>query len=253
MRKFFDWLFTTRSGDFSSVKKEARRLPDTMPSDFRIRIAEFEITNNTVVANSRSDGRERNFQFQITPHQMENVFRVLKENKFDRIKIIEDIRLDAGSEFIHTDWGNTFLSKGSSQTCYIDKKWEEQYDACYSKLLQALRDAADSYLKPLKIVLDEKIKADQPGYYIGITDSLTPYYFMTEFEQTAKQDFPWREQSDETKIIPGYTELTVSHLAKSSPRNQVDLRVNFPEGNYNGLKLHIYKDGDRVLHKMEYS
>lgn len=253
MGKLLDWLLTSRSGNDPSIKKEVRRLPKVMPADFKIRIAEFEIKNNLVTAIHYVDGVERKYQFDLTPDQMGELYQVLQKNKFDRIKIIDDVRLDGGGgEFIRVDWANTYIAKGSSQAHYIHKKWEENYSLCYYELIKVLRDVVKLSLRPLKIVIDEKLIAADPGYVISISDSLTPYLYMTRLERLPKDpDFTWREQSYEGTIIPGYTEVTVSNLSKPS-HEEIELRLQFPEGKYDTLTLHLFEESRRIVYQLEF-
>ncbi|MBC7864482.1 MAG: hypothetical protein IAF38_16020 [Bacteroidia bacterium] len=259
---FFRNLFKNKEIDNSLSKKAARKPPFEFPIDlvieisssgtFRMGSENLLIKNNCVITKKSSRESEHEFQFSLTKDQLKNLFDILKQNKFEKIKIIEDVRLDAPSHSISVEWENSFIYKGESQARYIHKKWDETYENCRFGLIKALREAVKIHLKPVKIILADELKTDKENLFISIADSLNPYFYETILRDYSDEDIAFglkkREQTDQTFFIPGYTEL-IAYRSGNSEWEHVELIVLFPERDYDSF--FISRENNILQYRLE--
>ncbi len=99
------------------------------PSQLDIFLSEKESYSQTT-----EKGKSKKVDFVTTPAEMDTLYKMILENRFDKITRHHREIYDSGGGTILIQWGNTNIHQGDDGVGFIDDKWRP----AYQKMEQAL-------------------------------------------------------------------------------------------------------------------
>lgn len=144
--------------------------------------------------------------FESSPDELNELYEVFKQNKFDRIKLIEEREVyDRGGTNINLQADKEFFSKNNSGLTFIDDNWYEEYNAVSEAIYSfAMRKTENSKI-PLRIEFDPSLIT--PSRQVAI--SLNGYMI---FDSEKNQNLTVLD----TLVYPAENEFEVNLFNKDS-------------------------------------
>lgn len=242
-------------------KGSGDKFPDEMPAGFKIEISgggtfvrsyvKVLIEENNFHIHGSAYGFKQEYHTtSFSRSDLERLFHLLKENKFDRIKTRETLRNDYPAFFITASWKDKCVSKGESQTTEMSNEDYEIFHACefylYKTLDEILKNSTKSiHVIPDKILLDET----QGSFMIESSGRLFPYFFKNWKDSYTNLYKPF---PNELTVLPGYTVVLFAkwkneYSYDGAPPQYV---ISIPQ-DIEYKTLHIYEEEEKLKWRFE--
>lgn len=256
---FFQRLFRKKPEGDPDNPTEARKLPAILPSDLKIEISRagtfvmsserILVKNNRLVYTKNNFENGTIFECEVNNNLTEQLFLILQKNTFDKIKIVEDLRMDYPSNHVSVYWGNYFISKGESQTEQFHKGWEDLYMRCKFELIDAISAKLKDQNKKIKVVIAEGMFTQDDWFHISCMDFLDHYYYSNN-KIVFLEDYTTKtEVSGPPELIsylPDFSEFTVELQKKGKPA--LKGKLVFPKGTFDTITF--YEENNELRWKL---
>lgn len=143
-------------------------LPSTRPADivFRYHVdggmmyysEELFISGDSCYYKINDGGAESKIYFRMTAAQLDKLYGVFRENRFDEIETYEEKVYDRGGNSISLSWGRSkYCNVSSSGMTFIDKSWNSEWSACLSAIDKIIAEEVPRQKKDFEIRLDKTL------------------------------------------------------------------------------------------------
>jgi len=106
--------------------------------------------------------------FKINGEEFSNLYKVFKENNFDRIKTYEEEVYDRGGNTIFLRWGNgKFASVSNSGMTFIKESWLEEWGNCMNALGKIMTQQSDMQKKDYLLRFDKTFFGQEINVYVN--------------------------------------------------------------------------------------
>lgn len=135
-----------------NIQGQNSGLPDQRPADLKLyyhfdggMVYHFE--DLTLSADSclyivNEGGKKREKRFSLTPKEMEALYSILRDNRFDRIRSkTESGVYDRGGESIRIEWdkGRRQVGVSNAQMTFVEKAWIKEWNAVLTYVLDLIK------------------------------------------------------------------------------------------------------------------
>lgn len=149
--------------NFYSCSTFSQILPEKRPEDIVFTYSEsggmlpvgknYHISADSSFANYYIyDARNKTY-FNVSPVELDKLYKVFYKNDFGKIKTFEEMVYDRGGNTVTISWKEERISKSNSGISFIEKEWQEEYGV----IVLAIRELVDSKIEELKISFTLKI------------------------------------------------------------------------------------------------
>jgi len=135
--------------------------------------------------------------FIMNANELNELYKVFLENKFDKIKTYEEKVYDRGGSSVYIQWEKTrFVSVSNSGMSFIDKNWQEEWSSCMNALDKIIKHQADLQKK------DYEIKFDKSFFGKTVYSGINTEQIIPNSTLMAEHDYD-THISKSVKLIPG--------------------------------------------------
>jgi hypothetical protein len=189
-------------------------LPDSRPGDITFRYhvdggMMYYSENLFISADScyytvNDGGAELRINFTMTTGQLDELYKVFKDNDFDRIETYTEQVYDRGGEGISLNWeSGKYCHVNSSGMTFIKRKWSAEFSVCIKAMTSVITSETDKLKKDYQIMLDKSM-FDNEIYVQVNRDVVIPK--STLMSESGIDEFIQRT----VKLAPGKHRLSVS-------------------------------------------
>lgn len=143
--------------NFYSCSTFSQILPEKRPDDVVFFYSEsggmLPVGKNYLISADSSfanyyihDARNKTY-FNVSPEELDKLYKIFYENDFGKIKTFEEKVYDRGGNTVSISWKGEKISKSNSGISFIEKEWQEEY----GDVVSAIRKLVDSKINELKI------------------------------------------------------------------------------------------------------
>ncbi len=142
--------------------------------------------------------------FVMSANELDELYKVFSENKFDKIKTHEVQVYDRGGSNIYIQWEKTrFVSVSNSGMSFIDDAWQKEWLVCVNAIQQIIKYQSEKQLRDYELRCDKSLFGKQVNIYIN-NDNIVK-----------NQDLGLLSSSNEVfiehvKLIPGKHRLSIN-------------------------------------------
>lgn len=135
-----------------NIQGQNSGLPDQRPADLKLyyhfdggMVYHFEdltLSADSCVYIINEGGKKIVKRFVLTPKEMEALYSIMKENRFDRIRSrTESGVYDRGGESIRIEWdkGRRQVGVSNAQMTFVEKAWSKEWNAVLDAVLKLVR------------------------------------------------------------------------------------------------------------------
>ncbi len=145
-----------------------------MPSDLSLKFGrdggmnptreELMIKNDTLTYQTSFFNNAAGFTTTINRDEIQSLYQVLRNNKFDKIKLAQEMMYDKEGEYVRAQWGGEQVYLGTSGA-EVAKGWQEEWKKIVSTFDALIETKAKNFRKPFTVVLDKSLA----GQYTVVT------------------------------------------------------------------------------------
>ncbi|HJY63237.1 MAG TPA: hypothetical protein VJ455_03700 [Ignavibacteria bacterium] len=142
--------------------------------------------------------------FIMSANELEGLYKVFIDNKFDKIKTHEVQVYDRGGSSVYIQWEKTrFVSVSNSGMSFIDGGWQKEWNACINALEQIIKYQSEKQVREYELRYDKSLF----GHEINV--------FINNDNVIKNQDLGLLSSSNEifiqyVKLIPGKHRLSIN-------------------------------------------
>ncbi len=142
--------------------------------------------------------------FKLSESELDKLYRVFVENRFDKIKTYEEMVYDRGGESISLNWGKGNIARVSnSGITFVKDSWSAEWNACLRAMVTLAKDRMNEQLKTYEIKLDSSLFGKE--CYIQINQNIV----FPKSKLIAERDDE-KEIIKHVKLSPGYHRASVT-------------------------------------------
>lgn len=143
-------------------------LPSTRPVDISFRYyvdggmmyysEELFISGDSCYYKINDGGAESKIYFKMTSSELDKLYEVFKENRFDEIETYDHKVYDRGGDNISLSWGNgKSCSVNNSGMTFIDDSWKTEWTACVTEIVKIITAEVPKQKKDFEVRLDKTL------------------------------------------------------------------------------------------------
>ena len=159
------------------------KLPEQRPDDLVIKYTEdggmvdksktIYLSKDSSYVTDRNYGAENKTYILTSKADMDNLYKVLKDNNFEHIDVREEEVHDRGGSTVSVSFGGETITKSNSGLSFVEDSWQIQYD----EVTGAIRKLADDFLEKMKrnfkIEIDTTLLGDNTFFRMQFNDEYT--------------------------------------------------------------------------------
>jgi len=198
--------------------KNNNDLPETRPSNLSINYYEgggmvyysekLNISADSCVYEINDGGVVSKVYFNLTPAELDALYKVFTDNDFSNIKTREEQVYDRGGESISLSWGQgKYANISDGGMTFIEKNWQKEWSNCLNAVKQALVKGTEKQKKDYEVRIDKTMFGKTMSVYIK---QLTIIPESTVMAESEKESYVIKI----VKILPGNYKMSVSYDKK---------------------------------------
>lgn len=217
MKKFLLWLLLTFLASCGWTA-----LPEKRPDDLRIWLSEsggmvpeghtITISRDSCTAEYHVRANTYSCRFQLTPEELDELWRTFHTAAFDRIGERTEEVYDRGGTSIGLSWGNTTVSKSDGGMSFVEGRSALRYAGCRNKIYMLTNPKVDERKISVSISISPEIFNDSTLVYLQAD--------MSSLTGSDSLHAGWKKVM---KLLPGDYGFTVNYFRKDSPRYSMQL------------------------------
>ena len=173
---------------------------------------DYVISADSSFANYYIYDAKNKIYFNVSPEELDKLYKMFYKNNFDKIKTFEEKVYDRGGNTVSLSWKDERISKSNSGISFIEKEWQEEYGV----IVSAIRELVDSKIEELKINFTLKIDTS-----IVNLDLITNITIDTDFTYYSARDGV--KDSINLNLLPG--EHNVQAYLMTSGESELQSKV----------------------------
>jgi hypothetical protein len=195
--------------------KNNDELPDTRPERFSIQYflsggmlyysENMYISQDSCVYTVNDEGTISKTHFNMTGSELDAIYKIFKDNNFDKIKTREEMVYDRGGEGISLSWGQgKYVNIDDGGMTFIEKNWEKEWSACLSALKSSASEKMDKQKLNYEIRIDKSLFGKIMSIYIKQEKIIPESTVMAESELE-------NYITKTARLLPGMYRMEVSY------------------------------------------
>lgn len=160
------------------------KMPEQRPEDFTVTYTEdggmldksktIFFSKDSSYVSIRNYGAENKTYILTSKADLDNIYKVLKENNFEHIDVREEEKVyDRGGNTVSVSFGGETISKSNSGLSFVEDSWQKQY----GEVTTAINKLADDFLEKMKrnfkIEIDTTLLGDNTFFRMQVNDEYT--------------------------------------------------------------------------------
>lgn len=172
IRVFFAVIFIA-GASCSNVSAKKDFFPEKRPSDFTViynshggmlRISEkIYISADSSYFEKDRYGMKVRLNFNVSNGMLDDLYDVLKKNRFNEIEIFSEKVYDRGGNSVRVISNDSIILVNNSGIIFIDKDWVNEYSAITAAIMKISDNAWNEKARDFKIIVDKSLN-DENGY-----------------------------------------------------------------------------------------
>lgn len=165
-----------------------QKLPEKLPENFSINYRNgggmrpesngLYISKDSCYMEYFSYRANNKIHFNITESELNALYQVFFEQKFDKIKTYEQRVHDRGGTSLSLSLGTNTITVSNGGMNFVEKKWEDAYQKCLDALLKLAKEKTEPLKLGYEIQFDKSITKSGHLCYFNIPD--TDFYHHSE-------------------------------------------------------------------------
>lgn len=139
---------------------------------------DIEINQNTCNYVVDRGGVEQKVSFEITDKQINELFKVFRDNSFDKITTYEEMVLDRGGSSIELNINGKNYRVSNAGLNFVKDKYVENYNAIEETILSLVYAEVENQKQEVKITIDSSIIATDYSVTLYVNDII--YYMESD-------------------------------------------------------------------------
>jgi hypothetical protein len=237
----FNLLFITNG--FSCTEKTAKNdndnLPDTRPEKLSIQYSlgggmayyseNLYISQDSCVYTINDEGAISKYYFTMTGEQLDNLYKVFKDNNFNKIKTREEMIYDRGGESIGLSWGKgKYAHIDDAGMTLIEDSWKKEWSECLGAVKNVLSEQLNKQKKDYEVRIDKTLFGKTMKVYVKEEIIIPESTVMAENELE-------NHIAKTARLLPGKNIISVSC-------NQKYLNITANPDSTKGVNLYLKND-----------
>ena len=189
-------------------------LPDSRPEKFAILYGlsggmmyyseSMYLSSDSCTYEVNDGGVKSKIYFNLSAADLDGLYKIFKDNKFDRIKTYEQEVFDRGGESIYLSWADgKYASVFNGGMTFINDNWQTEWSNCLGSLMNVLHAQLDKQKKDYEVRIDRSFFGKTMNIYIRNETIIPESTIMAESELE-------HYVTKTIKLMPGAHRVSVS-------------------------------------------
>ena len=220
------------------------QLPEKRPADLAIEFSrdggmnpvgdKMKLSSKGGTYKSHYTSHEASIEFSVTEKDLDDLYRVFRDNRFDHIRISDAMEDDKEGEFIRISWGTTNYHLETSGT-EIANRWKKNWKNIVDALNAIVLRETDKRKMDLKVMVDKQLA----GRYVTVN--------ISENAGNLAQIVPADGLMTILKLLPGNYYFNIQAIKNYDPKkyqpweevrkNLIDIRKSIDISKIKGVKI----------------